>query len=334
MAVRVAGARLVLLTIVLACSACHGGVDEGDDAPFVGPICFWRLPDYGHQTDRIVQVTPPEIDVLWVVDGSWSVDERQELVERLPIYHRFLEESGSDFHLGAISTHVDSPEHGGRLLEAHGRRYVDRSTPDGARVFGDMLPLVGEEDTRTGVAATWRALEHERHEHNPGFLRDESSIHVVVVSDGIDTSASLPDSPSVEEFSGFLDALRPAAISFSAINRTGSPDPLADAYGEVSRRVGGLRRHLESTSWGGVLEELGMHAVGLQREFFLSSRPVQGSLRIHVEEPSDGNVLAFDEGEDWEFDPARNSIRFHSYVPAPLSTVILEYLPLETTDRD
>jgi hypothetical protein len=66
-----------------------------------------------------------------------------------------------------------------------------------------------------------------------------------------------------------------------------------------------------------------MQAVGLKREFYLSQVPVPGSIEVWVEE--EGNEYPFYEGPDWEYSRARNSIRFHAYVPNPLAEVFIEY---------
>ena len=72
-----------------------------------------------------------------------------------------------------------------------------------------------------------------------------------------------------------------------------------------------------------MLEELGMQAAGLRREFFLSEVPVEETVSVRIVD--DGDELSFERGTDWEYVRSRNSVRFFTYVPNPLSEVFISY---------
>jgi hypothetical protein len=78
-----------------------------------------------------------------------------------------------------------------------------------------------------------------------------------------------------------------------------------------------------------VLEELGMQAAGLKREFYLTEVPVDDTIEVRiVATDTNGDTLeeiTFERDIDWEYIRSRNSIRFFTYVPNPLSQVLLSY---------
>jgi hypothetical protein len=81
-----------------------------------------------------------------------------------------------------------------------------------------------------------------------------------------------------------------------------------------------------SSDWSTVLDELGMQAAGLKREFFLSQLPVEDSIEVWV--VYEGVTYTFQEGscdDCYTYNAARNSITFNTYVPDPLAEVFIDY---------
>ena len=79
-----------------------GLVACGSENEVVGGLPSWpesnppdvEVPEW---TDRIVQVTVPKVDVLWVVDDSSSMgDEQRALTEAFPLFAEYFVDSGLD----------------------------------------------------------------------------------------------------------------------------------------------------------------------------------------------------------------------------------------------
>ncbi len=281
-------------------------------------------------TDRVVQVTTPAVDVLWVVDNSGSMSDNQTaLAENFPSFMNYFLGSGLDYHIGVVSTDMDSPLHQGQLREAGGHRYITPETPDAMSMFASMAQIGSSgSGTEKGRDAAYAAFEI-RSADNDGFLRhdDESGIHIVVISDEDDQSTQI----SKNEYIQYLNLLRPEdeLVTFNSI----VTPPGAGFFGypgvnyiDVTNEVGGMMRDIRSGEWSDMLEALGIQAAGLKSEYFLSELPVVDSIEVWVVD--EGNVLPFTPEVDYTYDARRNSIRFSEFVPNPLSEVFIEYTVL------
>ena len=156
----------------------------------------------------------------------------------------------------------------------------------------------GSSDER-GREATYHALVTERNGANAGFLRDDAALHITVVSDEDDHSRATP--VSKDEFVAYLNSARPVdeMVSFNSIV---NPPPgnlinqAGEAYLYVTDHVGGLKRDIALGAWSSMLDDLGLQAAGLRREYFLSQLPVDGTIEVEV--TIDDVVEVYDEGVD------------------------------------
>jgi hypothetical protein len=189
-----------------------------------------------------------------------------------------------------------------------------------------VLGMFGLPDEK-GRAQAYGALELLRDSYNSGFYRNDAFLAIVAISDEDDYSGNNPISQT--EFISWLQNLKSNAdmVSFSSIvapeggcNTAIEP---GTEYLNVTRAVGGIEWSICNSAWNSVLEELGMQAAGLRREFFLSEVPVEESVSVRVVD--DGDELSFERGTDWDYVRSRNSIRFATYVPNPLSEVFITY---------
>lgn len=294
------------------------------------------------RTDRIIQVTTPSVDVLWVVDDSCSMLEEQSgIATNAPAFMDYFIGSGLDWHVGVVSTDMSANSKSGKLQSAGGYTYLDEDTPNPVDLFGQMARLgTNGSATEKGRQAAYHAIETLGDSNNAGFYRDEASLAVVVISDEQDQTTN---NPSLQEFISWLSNLKPDLdqVSFSSIvcleastiygqncgtgafaNMTVGTDYIA-----VTDAVGGVKWDIRDTDWTTVLNELGMQAAGLKREFFLGDIPVPDTIRVTVVEPADagGEVRNFVVDDDFVYSETRNSIQFRTYVPLPLSEVFIEY---------
>lgn len=278
------------------------------------------------QTDVIVQVTTPKVDILWMIDNSCSMsNEQSDLTENFPYFMDYFLGSGLDYHIAITSSDVSNgsnyPGAEGTLVVRNGISVIETDTPNQVPQFQAMAGLgVSGRFPERGLAATYLALEVKVDTVNAGFYRDEAALHTIIISDEPDyTLASTITQP---EYVDWYDGLKPETDmrTFSAIinGRVGTK------YRDTAVQVGGIVWDLEQENWPALLEQLGLQAAGLKREYFLSQRPVPGTLEVSVETPT-GAVLRFDEDEEYTYDPTRNSITFVEFIPEALSKVVLHY---------
>lgn len=299
------------------------------------------------KTDEITQVTTPQVDILWVIDDSGSMAEEQaQLVESFPAFMEFFVDSGLDWHVGVVSTDTDNPAKNGKLQGTRNIRYLDRTSPDPVSLFAQMATLGtnGAPDER-GRRAVERALTDPlRSGYNTGFYRDDASLHIIVISDEPDASDNQPTS---NEFINFLNSLKrdQDLLTFSAVvaPREGCSSasfPGTD-YIRVQEAVGGQFQNICRDDWVPILEELGLQASGLKREYFLSDVPVPGTLSVWVLDKgyqyAGIDKALVDAGADpddlcetarcftYEYNISRNSINLLDYVPSPLAKINIQY---------
>jgi len=288
--------------------------------------------------DAIVQVTIPQADVLFIVDDSSSMEpEQTQLAESFPKFLEYFLGSGLDYHIGVIST--DYPNDRGKLEDGLGELWITDQTQNPQGVFQDMAEMGGYGDSyESGIGTSYAALELQKEYYNAGYYRDAASLHIIVMSDENDWTQQ-HDVITNEEYIAWITNLKPSVdmVSFNSIvNQVGccggNNSPFSESAGtrylEVTNATGGINWDVKSEDWDQVLEQLGMQAAGLSREFFLTELPVQETIAVFVEE--DGVEYQFAEGDDWTYSTSRNSVTFVEYIPTPLSRVKIQYEVLST----
>ncbi|MEQ1502815.1 MAG: hypothetical protein ABMB14_11325 [Myxococcota bacterium] len=297
------------------------------------------------QVDVITQVTTPLVDVLWTIDNSGSMfDEQDALAANFPVFINYFVGSGLDYHIGVTSTDIDNPGNGrsGQLRNVSGLTFIEPNTASPEVIFSSMARMgTNGSGTEKGLGATFTALELKKDTTNAGFYRDEASIHTVLISDERDqTQANLI---TQAEFVEWYDGLKPEADerSFSSIVTMSGIDK-GTAYLNTTASIGGIVWDITDDDWSEVLERLGIQASGLKREYFLSQRPVEGTVEVKVQDVG-GAELGFTEAavdeygqpilptittgdtSYYTYDSTRNSITFVTFVPNALSKIVITY---------
>lgn len=331
--------RSLSLVVLVGSLASLGGCQEYNLQGPESVVSTYNPPDLEVQRkeDTITQVTVPAVDVLFVVDNSGSMAEEQtNLRSNFEGFMRYFTDSGLDYHVGVVSTDMDNRQQSGKLVQddSGADRYIDASysAADAVASFKQRANLgtLGSADER-GKDAAYTALTTEANSTNQGFYREEAVLSIVVISDEIDYSRKISNS----EFISWMNSLKPEDDQtwFSAIVgpkprgcSSANGDAMAgDGYLEIVDGVGGIDYSICEEDFSSVLEELGMQAAGLKREFFLTEVPVIDTLKVSV--TTDGDTRKFDESE-WTYDGVRNSVTFASFVPDPLAVVNVSYEPL------
>jgi len=305
------------------------------------------------KTDVITQVAKQEVDILWVIDNSCSMAEEQAtLVNNFDAFISYFLDSGLDWHIGVTSTDMaNDGRHGnnGILRSVEGITYIDENTPDPVGVFRKMASLgtLGSAN-ETGIATAYNAIAvHGDSGPNQDFYREDAALSIITISDENDHSTD----PSLDEFISWLSNLKPNIddVSYSSIvclgesllngsycsTATFSQPSVGSDYISVTNAVGGILWDIREYDWAPVLDELGLQAAGLKREFFLMDIPILETLDVWVviqdeDTGMDEIHYNFSLGVDYTYSRVRNSITFITFVPPQLSRVEIEYIPLGT----
>ena len=296
------------------------------------------------QTDRILQVESPAVDILFVIDNSCSMAEEQaQLAANFPLFLEYFLGSGLDYHIGVLSTDMNSGLDTGRLRSADGYRYIDSDTPHPEQVFRSMatMGITGWWEER-GRDAVYTNIDIRRDDPaNEGFYRSTAALDIVFVSDEDDSSELL----SRDEFLAWLNNLKFTEDMVAAHALVGPDlgygDTCTDAeeigkdYLRLASATGGQTFSICESNWGPMLDRLGLQTSGLRKEYFLTKVPIYESLVVQVVTPSTGATLNFEvcrAGEEVEdtscevvFNPVRNSIAFLEYLPDPLAEIHATY---------
>lgn len=131
------------------------------------------------QTDRFIQITGQEVDVLFVVDNSGSMgDEQDNLARNVNNFIQSAQQWNTSYRLALISTDVENDE--GRFRSDP--RWVTPTTPNGLQKFADSVKKIGDNGgaTEEGLEAAHLALSLP----NTFLMKDNMGNQVSCQSDG------------------------------------------------------------------------------------------------------------------------------------------------------
>jgi len=280
--------------------------------------------------DRFFQAPNNQLDVLWVVDDSSSMQNEQDaLADGFTTFTEQLEASGTDFHIGVTTTSFEpDDDSAGALIGSP--TYVTNNDD-----YGSLLPnrarvgLQGSDMERGIGAALWALgpVMTGPGGMNEGFLRDEANLLVVFVSDEEDctddgalfgqrASACYENPDQLVAVPGLADELRSLKADPNDVTAAGIIGPVngscddaypARRYRDMAMMTGGTVGDICEGNWSDLLENLGMEAVGVQTRFRLQEAAEAGSLSILV----DGEPVVEDSHSGFTYDPLTCYLQFH-----------------------
>ncbi len=287
------------------------------------------------QVDEFEQLGKPEVDILFVVDDSCSMDPYQTaLGQNFRDFVQFAEAQGLDYHMGVTTTDTTNRV-GGRLLPIDGaaqnRIVTPRSVPSPDTVFQqNAVAGISGSATERGFEGAYLALTPPHvFGHNAGFLRAEAVLSIVFVSDEPEQSTN-----TVDFYANFFRSIKGFRNTnlFSA-SSIAPPDPNPGNCGfgsgirylEMARRTGGVEDEICTPDWSTTLEALAETAFGFKSRFFLNNQPVPQSMRVFV----DGVELPGQSVQgtiNWTYERGSNALNFAPYAtPEPGSQIRVEY---------
>ncbi len=315
------------------------------------------------QVDTFTQVSGREVDVIFVIDASGSMSEEQSNVaSNLSRFLQTAELLNNDYQIGVVHLDLqDSVRFDGESYTA-GRlignpAFLTPNTPNVLAEFQRRVELgasggsqeAGLEGARKAVSDPFITVEGSACNSNTdceepyptcmagvcggfnqGFLREDASLEIVIVSDEEDQSTPAPTF-YVDFFRSIKGFRNDSLLHVSCIvgANVGNNQPAAcssnngdaDAgrrYAEVCNATGGTVGSICASDFGPFLQNIGNRAFGLRVEFFLSRVAEPASIQVRV------NGSARNAG--WNYDAATNSVVFdRNTVPEPGDEIEVEY---------
>ena len=310
--------------LILLLSACPSEYEVAD------PDWVYNPPELmaEERTDYLVQIPEPALDVLFVIDNSESMAEEQlALTTSFEHLMAWFVDSGTDYHVGVISTDMEDPAQAGMLQADGDSLFIDVGYDrDSAVESFSARASLGTDGSHLERAldAIYTAIALMADQQNAGFYRSEASLALIVISDEDDYSTDI----TVTGFIDWFESLKeePGQRSFSAIVSMDTDCPTEPGldYLDIADQVQGSTASICTIVWEEAMDTLGLALSGLQREFFLSELPVEETIDIRVQEPGEETIV-FADGEGYVYSQVRNSIAFSELVPAASSEVYITY---------
>jgi hypothetical protein len=292
-------------------------------------------------TDTFYQEPPANVDILWVVDDSPSMQqEQEEVANRFENFIYTFEETNIDFHIGVVTTDMDEDNPDRAALIGN----PPVLTPEVANyrdLFVQRVQVgVSGSDMEKGLEAAYQAVtEPMISDRNSGFLRSDAVLSVIVVSDendcsdrgalppnadNIDCYERIEDLVPVSEYVASFRSMRddPSQVVGSAIVGPRKADA-CDAsvpgtrYLSFAENLGGVQGNICDENFSGIMEELGLAVSGVRSSFQLSYTPVEHTLEVYVAESAadtaedEWNQIAQSAQAGWTFDYETNYLTFH-----------------------
>lgn len=305
--------------------------------------------------DIFDQAEENEVDVLWVIDNSGSMQQEQaDVAANFGDFIAEVQSIGMDFHIGVVTTDMTNPDERGKLQGSP--LYLTVDTENLEQSFSDLVQ-VGTDGSRIerGLAAALAAVRPPLSTHdNYGFLRDDAALLIIVVSDENDCSDAGvigPEEPNrcveeaellvpVEELVADLRRVKddPAKVILSAIVFTGEADAVGcggaapgTRYVEAATGLGGLIKGICDDNYATIMSEMGLVASGVRHVFPLSRLAVEESIEVLIREDEEDVTPAAieattDGASGWSYDAEMNAITLLGSSQAPRGTqVVISY---------
>lgn len=302
------------------------------------------------QTDTFYQEPSAFVDILWVIDNSISmVQEQAEIAEQ---FSKFIENmdlagTGIDFHTAIVTTDMDLSNPNAAVMvtsAADSTPYITRDTPNYVQEFQSRV-IVGTNgsDMERGLEAAWVALNEPLiSDANQGFLRDDSILSIIFVSDENDCSdrGAFPDTADgttcyeeamqdqlvpIRDYMDDYRSLREdgASLVVSAIVgpdvSEGCPNTWPGTrYRAVAEATGGISASICEQDFSGIMGELGISAAGIRNSFELTYPAVVESLEVWVDETQ----VFEDPVNGWAYDSTTYFLTFAETAIPPRGSVI------------
>lgn len=284
-----------------------------------------------------------QVDVLWVIDTSSSMDTQQNLLApQMGLFVDAMSKTGLDYHMAVTTMDMSSSGAKGKFVAANGTPLVLTSqTPNLKQVLSQRVQLGGSgSPVERGLEAMKAALSSplaSSSGYNAGFLRKDALLVVIFLSNEDDQSASL-------DYGAFLDSVRPplaltgerswlvhfmgvtdsdSSCKTSAWSQAGYSE-VGTKYIQLAEESGGVSEAICDADLKRALTNVKARVLEVMTEYRLDRLPNLTTLQVYV----NGALVPQDAVNGWTYYSSNNSIRFHGTAVPPVdSSIRISYDP-------
>ncbi len=271
------------------------------------------------------------LDVLWVIDNSGSMSAHQANVIRntATFMQEFTQRTPIRWKMGLISTSDNESPYVGFTAQTP----LNYQTADPVGVFQAAVSKL-----RTNGLSTEKFFEPVLNalDQNPGFLRPDSLLAMIVVTDAPEQS-DITSTEFLDRFSAIKPLKETLAYGIVGPLDFGCSNPAEDSWNYAGSPYESLITTLHGNAYplckGDFSPLLSDIAQDIMRRvsspwFYLQSRPVVSSIHVIYgdrEIPSGPRSL----GGFWTYDPNQNAVVFSdlSFAPGDDEEVRIDYTP-------
>ncbi|MEC9464754.1 MAG: hypothetical protein VX834_03155, partial [Myxococcota bacterium] len=307
------------------------------------------LTSVSYKTEEFIQNARPKVDILWVVDNSNSMASNQAGIgQSFEAFINNLVSTQVDYHIGVVSSDISD---GGQLHSGvSGEVYITPNTIAAQNAFLEnvQVGISGSAVERSFESAAlalgvgigqWNPGDAPA-QPNVGFLRDDASLFIIMVSDEDDKSFG-PVEYYKKLFESYKGPGNEGLISVSAIvgdygegcrSDVGFANP-GDRYIELASQTEGISESI-CNEFSDTLRSLSISASGLNSQFNLDGVPNQDAripcgdleqtfLCVYVDDvPVPRGTLS----SGWLYEETSNAVIFGAAdVPLPQSKIQVRF---------
>lgn len=280
-----------------------------------------------------------KVDILFVIDNSLSMElVQKQLADQIPYMFDSLQSLNMDIHIATTSTTMNSHfENVGRLIGEP--KYITSGTPNFLEELKKKI-FIGQDGStiEEGLSAMATVLsETYLATEGKGFLRDDSFLNIIVLSNEDDSS---PEAWNV--YADFLDKLRPNhedgskswAMNFFGVLSLQDSCSSSDwgykypgtKYMQLVDYSGGYKGSLCSTDLYKSVSSIKARIIQILTDYHLDRLPTVDSIRVFV----NGNEVLKNNENGWSYIAERNLVRFNgTAVPKADDGIRVDFVPLE-----
>lgn len=286
-----------------------------------------------------------EVDVLWVIDTSTSMDQHQDLMaSQMGAFVNGLNETRLDYHMAVTTMDMGSSTAAkGKFLSAAGEPLIlTNRTPNLTTILSQRVRAgASGSSVERGLEAMKASLSSPlagTNGYNAGFLRPKALFVVIFLSNEDDQSSGTASS-----FGAWLDTVRPplptgerswianfmgvtsgdASCKTSQWDRSGYSE-VGTKYVSLAEESGGSVEAICDADFRRALLNVKARILEVMTEYKLDRVPNLATLTIYV----NGAVVPQNADNGWTYFAANNSVRFHgTAVPKPDATIKIDYDP-------
>lgn len=300
-------------------------------------------------------ITPMQIDILWVIDNSGSMQpSQQNLVTNFNSFINKFKTKNYDFHMAVTSTDAwekqfnssstkarirDGAKLSNSVTTSSGVFVMDQNTPNLSSVFTTNATqgTLGNGDERALSSFKYALLDP----FNAGFRRASAYLAIIIVSDEEDFSHnkySFNESYSnsglypVQSYVDFLDeyvgtknySVNTISVKDTACkNQSHSASKISSRLPEISSLTNGVSASLCS-NFADSLTLISDSIISLSSVFKLNREPVVETIEVTI----DGVSIPMDASNGWTYNPTDMTITFHgSSIPGSSSKITIDFYP-------